>query len=129
MHHDSATIARIATRACGEMVSGTNGSGMVKNGVRSAATGEEPAEVVGKDDRADRDRAGEPGDERRPAGEKRRERAECRVQVDVLAAGAGTQRRQLRIGHRAGEREQAAGQPCEQEPPRVGHAGRHLRAQ
>ena len=125
--HDMAAITTIAVKACGEMVSGTNGSGTVSERGAIRRDGREPADVIGEHDGAHRDRAGEAGDERCPPGEECRERAERGVQVHVLAAGARTHRGQLRVRHRTGEREQAAGQPREQEPPRVRHAGGHLR--
>ena len=44
-------------------------------------------------------------------GEERGERSERVAQVDVFAAGVRPQRRELGVGHRAGERERAAGEP------------------
>ena len=94
-----------------EKVSGTNGSGMTRSGVASRAAGHEAPEIEREHDGAGRDRAGEAGDERRPAGEERGQPAERRAQVDVLAAGARPQRRQLGVRHRAGKREQRRRRP------------------
>ncbi len=72
---------------------------------------DEAADVLGETDGAGRDGAGKPGDERRPAGEKRGDRSVGVTQVDVLATGARAQRRELGVRHRAGEREDTAKQP------------------
>ena len=75
-------------------------------GFAPAAHRNEARDVVGERDGAGRDRAGEAGNERGPPGEERRERTEGVAQVDVLAAGVRPHRRELGVGHRAGEREQ-----------------------
>ena len=65
----------------------TNGIGIdeERRAVRGAR--DETPDVGREDDGAGRDRAGKSRHERRPAGQKRREPPECRVEVDVLAAG------------------------------------------
>ena len=52
------------------------------------------------------------------------QRAERLAQVDVFAAGVRPQRRELRVRHRAGEREHAADEPhAEHRPGRRHEAG------
>ncbi len=83
----------------------------------------ETADVFRERDRCGGDGAGEPGDKRRPPCQERGERPERIAQIDVLAAGARPKRRQLRIGHRAGERQHAAEHPdAEHGPCRRHHA-------
>src|SRR6185436_18842055 len=53
--------------------------------------------------------------------------AEGFPQIDVLTARAGPQRRELRVGHRAGEGKRAARHPRGEEEHRVGHEHRDLR--
>ena len=115
----STAIAVSATIDRGDR--GSASSGMVSTGGVSAAAGMKRADVVGERHRARGDRAGETGDERGPAGQKRGERAESLAQVDVFAAGTRAQRRQLRVGHRAGERERAADQPHADHRRRLRH--------
>ena len=81
----------------------------------------EPAQVVGRAEGAGRDRAGEACHERRPARQERRERAVPFPQVDVFPARPRAHRAQFGVRQRAGEREQAAGEPHGEKPDRVGH--------
>ena len=102
-------------------------SGTADDGLVAAGNRQEASEVEGEDHRAGGDRAGEAGDERGPAGEERGDASEPGVQVDVLAAGPRPQRGQLRVGHRAGERQRPGGQPGEEEEGRMRHGRRDLR--
>ena len=104
-------MAASATMAWREIVSGTSGTRDDEERRRVARRRHEAPDVEREDDGAGRDGAGEAGDKRRPAGQERRETAERRAQVDVLATGARPQRGELGIRHRAGKREQAAGDP------------------
>ena len=78
-------------------------------------------------DCARRNRASKAGDKRRPSGQKSREPAEGGVQVNILAARARTQRRQLGIRHRSREGERAARNPGAEKPDGVGNSRRDLR--
>ena len=84
----------------------------------------EAADVERKDHRARRDRARKSCDKRGPSREKRGQPPVRRAQVHIFAAGARAQRRQLRVGHRPGERQQSARDPDAEEHPRMRHAGR-----
>lgn len=90
-----------------------------------AGQGHEASQVAGERHGARGDGPGEAGDERRPAGQKRRQRSERLPQVDVLAARTRPERRQFRVRHRAHEREGAAGEPDGQHRPRVADKLRH----
>src|SRR5207245_5680071 len=70
---------------------------------------------------------GEACNERSPPGEERRRLAERLAQVHIFAARARPQRRELRICHRARERERATRNPCRQEQRRVGDERGNLR--
>ena len=115
-------IAESATSVRGEMTSGGQaGQRDREEGVAIARDRDEAAEVIRDAERAGGDGAGKPGHERCPAGEERREAAEALAQVDVLAARARPQRAELGVGHRADEREQAAGDPDAEERDGMRH--------
>ena len=111
-----------------ETVSVRYGSGIVHPRRGVGRPGGEALQIERNDHRAGGNRAGEPGDERRPSGQESGEAAIRFAQVDVLASRARPQRGQLRIGHRATEREQPARNPGREEQPGVrgvgGDAGR-----
>ena len=118
-----------AARFCGESVSDSDAEREREPRASSSATRARSAEEAGQADGGGGDGAGETGDERRPPGEERGQRPVGGAQIDVLAAGARPHRRQLGVGHRPGEREQAADQPHRHQRPGFGrHArddGRH----
>ena len=80
-----------------------------------------------KADAEDRDRSGSGDDEAHPSEEKRRQLAVGLAKVDVLAAGVRQHRAELRIAQRAGEREQAGGDPGRQHEQRRAGILRHDR--
>ena len=88
---------RLAARRPADMP----GSGTVKQRRGIGGRRDEPADVVGQRDRARRDRAGEAGDERRPAAQKRRRRSDTR-----------------RAGRRTRRRRAAAAPPARRRPSR-----------
>ena len=76
---------------------------------------------------AGRHRATEARDERGPPGQEAGKRPVRLAQIDILAARFRAERGELRIRHRAHEREHAAADPREQKPGRVRHRGRDCR--
>ena len=127
--HAIPKMAAIATMLCGDAVS-TSVPGMIgMREKRSVVRGRrnEATQIEREHDRAGRDGAGETRHERRPPGQEAGQRSERRAQVDVLAAGARPQRRQLRVGHRAGERQPAAGDPRREERQGARHRRGDLR--
>ena len=97
----------------------STGIGIARSGVPLATPGMKRSSVMIRNTGAGGHRTAEAGDERRPAGQKAGQRAEGLAEIDVLAAGLRPQRGELGVGHRAHEREHAAGHPREQEPGRV----------
>jgi hypothetical protein len=104
---------------------GDDGNGKKRRAVGRG--GDEATEIKREHHGAGGNRAGEPGDKRRPPGQERGERPECSAKVDILAARSRLERGELGVGHRAGKRQQAAGDPRRQEQQRARNRGGDLR--